>query len=134
MPSKRRTNTPYRRHYKQLVLDHTGDIPSATLAHNRDLDAADSLLMLHGGNLANKISDVADTVGTAAGLAGLRQVLCSQHPRGKTRAKATETKKKPECGGGSDRLWPSSMYRTKTTLLVDMPPTLLRPCLHITSA
>eukprot|EP01047_Picozoa_sp_COSAG01_P051525 COSAG01_NODE_5326_length_4332_cov_15.167730_3_plen_370_part_00 len=71
VPSKRRTNTPYRRHYKQLVLDHTGDIPSATLAHHRDLDAADSLLMLHGGNLANKISDVADTVGTAAGLAGL---------------------------------------------------------------
>jgi hypothetical protein len=48
-----------------------GDIPSARLAHDRDLDAADSLLMLHGGNLANKISDVADTVGTAAGLAGL---------------------------------------------------------------
>eukprot|EP01047_Picozoa_sp_COSAG01_P044337 COSAG01_NODE_3999_length_5446_cov_4.154853_2_plen_385_part_00 len=71
VPSKRRKNTPYRRHYKQLVLEHMGDIPSATLAHHRDLDAADTLIALSGGNLANKISDVADTVGTAAGLAGL---------------------------------------------------------------
>jgi hypothetical protein len=51
VPSKRRTNTPYRSHYKQLVLDHMGDIPSATLAHNRDLDAADALVALSGGNL-----------------------------------------------------------------------------------
>ena len=57
------TGIPYRSHYKQLVLEHMGDIPSATLTHNnRDLDAADALVALSGGNLANRISDVADTV------------------------------------------------------------------------